>query len=888
MKRYIMTAASVLMALTTFAQKELMVLVAESDSHETKVTFANRAEVSFWGQPQGEEQNGDLTITMTEVKGESASFVMQATNWKNLDKGFYIVEHDGKEEGSDVIYIETPEATYTEDCHFYSLDPVDFDENNRFTVTITGLKPHTTYDIKPYAISTKLFGSTKTFTTQWTIDALVAQDMFGSWYANAKVQDTQGVFIVPTAEAWSALCDKYPEIFGNEPSETVQQALTTEWFRHLTPAEVDLMKTYSVAYYDNCEDGEVYVVDRVCDEMIPNLLKAKADIDLTNPNLTYTKNCIVESVQCDESYGIESYVKTESQRNPRVGYDLPFMLLPNCIYNVSVTIAPNTEDIEDERPNKFAICVYKGGKSQKITNPQPTIEKQPDIFVYGGQKLENFTFQIDTHDEEFVPIDIIQFGASVLSTQREQYSNILRIAKVTISCDTDNTNVEDNYIDGVYFTFNMEDQTAEVTSGENKYTGEVIIPSSIIHNGVTNLVTTIGAESFSDCSELTSVSIPESVTSIGGYAFMNCIGLSFVTIPESVTSIEAGAFNCSGLTSVNIPYGVTSIGHNTFSCCYSLTSVTLPESLTSIDDYAFSWCNSLTSISIPSSITSLGEGVFYGCNGLTNVYCYPESVPETSAEIFNSVELGNATLHVPATLIDTYKAIEPWKNFGNIVALPEIVPMGEETEISFNDCVTENTDLTSKVIDNVYVTLNTEGNDGYDTEEKCVVLTSTVTEEQLEVISGKEVGEATVKENFNGLILEVPAGTGTVSIDAQTKGSRTLNIKMGTSAEQTFTQSERGVVEVSYTVEKDTYVYIYGAEKGNDARRRVSGVNAENGVLIYGIKWTGDTTDIDAVATANDATYQIYTIDGKQVDAMQKGVNIIRYPNGATKKVYVK
>ena len=39
---------------------------------------------------------------------------------------------------------------------------------------------------------------------------------------------------------------------------------------------------------------------------------------------------------------------------------------------------------------------------------------------------------------------------------------------------------------------------------------------------------------------------------------------------------------------------------------------------------------------------------------------------------------------------------------------------------------------------------------------------------------------------------------------------------------------------------------------------------------------------------ADDDTYQIYTIDGKPVEALQQGVNIIKYQNGTTKKVFVK
>lgn len=45
--------------------------------------------------------------------------------------------------------------------------------------------------------------------------------------------------------------------------------------------------------------------------------------------------------------------------------------------------------------------------------------------------------------------------------------------------------------------------------------------------------------------------------------------------------------------------------------------------------------------------------------------------------------------------------------------------------------------------------------------------------------------------------------------------------------------------------------------------------------------------DIEDVA-AEDGTYQIYTLDGKPLEALQKGVNIIHYSDGQTKKVYVK
>lgn len=213
----------------------------------------------------------------------------------------------------------------------------------------------------------------------------------------------------------------------------------------------------------------------------------------------------------------------------------------------------------------------------------------------------------------------------------------------------------------------------------------------------------------------------------------------------------------------------------------------------------------------------------------------------------------------------------------------EVITFGEEN-------ITEEIDLNDVVIDNVYVTLDTEANDGYDTEEQCIVLTSTVTEEQLTTIADKEVEDETVKENYNGLIIEVPAGSGIISITAQTKGSRTLCVKVGDSDTQTFTKPERGVVEVPYTTDKDTYVYIYGATSASAERRRAASSSVKDGVLIYGVKWQkDDATTISAIAPSEgNRTYGIFTLDGKPVTTLQKGVNIIRYSDGQTKKVFIK
>ena len=225
-------------------------------------------------------------------------------------------------------------------------------------------------------------------------------------------------------------------------------------------------------------------------------------------------------------------------------------------------------------------------------------------------------------------------------------------ALTSISIPNRVTSIGDVAFYGTPWLNNQPDGCLYIGKCLYQYRGEM--PENT-HIDVKEGTTMICGAAFSDCSSLTSITIPNSVTSIGSWAFEDCSSLTSITIPNSVTFIGFYAFRSTAWLN-NQPDGCLYIGK----CLYQYkgempenTHIDVNEGTTMICASAFSDCSSLTSITIPNSVTSIGEYAFYNCSSLTSI-----TIEATTPPTLNDWLGYSGIIYIPDNTLSAYK--EAW------------------------------------------------------------------------------------------------------------------------------------------------------------------------------------------------------------------------------------
>lgn len=479
----------------------------------------------------------------------------------------------------------------------------------------------------------------------------------------------------------------------------------------------------------------------------------------------------------------------------------------------------------------------------------------------------------------------------------------------------------------------------------------------------------IGGEAFYGCKNLKKLTIPETVEYIGGGAFYGCSNIwsltynainaeceSFmepnaplekiviggkvrrlpngifsgrefteVALPSCLERIDEFAFyGCKNLTTINLSDSIRYIGDNAFYGCSSLKNIHWSLRLTTIGSRAFRQ-TALETISLPEGVTSVGDGAFYICPAKTVYIPSTANVEDNFTYNFWQKEGGNCVItcmspiphpvarhwdvgvvaiKVPAELVEQYKAQFP-DIADKIMAVNQVSVMDEDSKTSFAAGISEEADLGDAVIGDVYVTVG--DGDGYDSTDGSIVLNSTMTAAEVAGIGSLAPGKSDIANRFNGLIVKVNAGDGTMVIDCKTVGKNTLNVKVGEAEPQAFVKSDRGTIEVAYRVDKETCVYIYGAEQevADDAETakahqvaacrplsRAAALSAsasENCVKIYAVGVSQSTGINHTLIDGNSPIIGYYTLDGVKIEQPNApGIYVVRRANGSNYKLVIK
>lgn len=462
----------------------------------------------------------------------------------------------------------------------------------------------------------------------------------------------------------------------------------------------------------------------------------------------------------------------------------------------------------------------------------------------------------------------------------------------------------------------------------------------------TKAMPAMGDYVFKSLSNLRKIVLPNWMP-IGNGLFTGCNSLTSANIPEGVTSIGENAFSgCSSLTSVYIPEGVTSIGSSAFSGC-ALSYIRIPNSVASIESETFAGCKNLRSLNIPSSITRI-EADF--CKGSAIKYLYFDN-PSTPPSLEGDVTLKDYFRFiaiVPDGSHDTYYNNHDWGMFnirerGDIITntkkihidqagtlrdildpetawnLTEVVITGELNLNDFLylrqaagcfvisgedvvrvDGVLQNIDLSNaKLID--------DGNFSYD------FIGFYRDKDQIHIYTLDE--EASIGDNgksFQGLFaclyglatVRLPRNLTTIGRYAFYDDSNLFTVEIPESVTE--------IDSYAFACPNLINIYCHGATPANIADETVFSEIDKDQCTLYvpegsveayrTAKYWKDfknikekyysSTGINKVNTYSGSQKEVheisrYSINGQRLNAPTRGINIVKYSDGTTKKIMV-
>ena len=390
-----------------------------------------------------------------------------------------------------------------------------------------------------------------------------------------------------------------------------------------------------------------------------------------------------------------------------------------CTELTSIVIPNSVTSISIEVFNGCTNLTSYVGPVPSYFNPNPLLEY---VKITKGCLAEYFTFS-----QNLKTIDLSELECTELTSDYHFYKSH-NIESIIIPEKMDVSRAELYFVkDGIRYKVLNGKEVVVVKNGyyddyefhNTFYSGDIIIPNTVTAGNTFNVIS-IEDNAFENCSNVTSISIPNSITSVK-YAFQGCTGLSSIIIPDELD------FSRSGLQfkNNNICYKVlnnksVAVTSSSSEVEYS-GEIIIPNTVTGLGytfsvttiGYAFDESSNLTSITIPASVTEIYDEAFYGCTNLRKVTCLATNPPKAYKDSFENY---NGTLYITCESKDLYKESACWGTFKNIECIgaetveltnDEVAVVPEKTEAEFSMPKNENANSYTLTISNNGVTFCT-------------------------------------------------------------------------------------------------------------------------------------------------------------------------------------